>query len=419
MESDIIKSFLVGLGFGVDDSSLKKFNDAIKSATIRVTALYAATQVMAAAIFKSISSVSEGFEEMGYEYRLIAPAINKALVLRNELLKAYSAAGINIRQVIQQSVKFNMSLAKTQFALKAIYTSVASKFFPLLTKQMDVFRKNIYANMPRIQAALEKFVNFVFKAFEATTILGMRVWSILQRVYDFFLMLDKATDGWSTVILGVVAAWKILNLSFIATPIGALITGLVALLALWDDFKTFREGGESLINWGSDMTKIIVGLVAAIGAAAAAMYAWGQVTKVLTTIMKIFEAVEGAIAAITLVLEAPIWLIVAAIGALIAALTLVDAKWNLFGGHLSGFFSGIGTKIMDFAGGGAAPAGANAQPLGLKSVANQQQTNQNVQQQTTINVSGSADAGATGAAVAGQQKRVNYDMVRNMSGATR
>lgn len=411
MEADIIKSFLVGLGFGVDDSSLKKFNDAIKSATVRVTALYAATQVMAAAIFKSISSVSEGFEQMGYEYRLIAPAINKALVLRNELLKAYSAAGINIRQVIQQSVKFNMSLAKTQFALKAIYTSVAAKFFPLLTKQMDTFRKNIYANMPRIQASLEKFVAFVFKAFEATVILGQRVWSILQRIYDFFVMLDKATDGWSTVILGVITAWKLLNLTFLATPIGMLIAGIVALIALWDDFQVWKEGGDSLFNWGP-----VIPVIDALTETLEAL--WEVLKGIIETVFQLSVAMVN--------LFTGNWSgfadrIVQAFGKILNAFQGVTNVVKGLAGVAGGLF-GVGEQLVNgsMKAGDFINKGQNQnQPLGVNSVANTQQTNQHVQQQTVINVSGSADAGATGAAVAGQQKRVNYDMVRNMTGATR
>lgn len=437
MEGDVIKSFLVGLGFGVDAASLKKFNDSIKSATLRVTALYASVQVAAAGIFKAISSVSSSFEQMGYEYRIIAPAINKALVLRNELLKAYRLAGIDIRKTIQASVRFNMSLAKTQFALKAIYTSVAAKFFPLLTKQMDVFRSKIYANMPKIQAALEKFISFIFKAFEATVILGNRVWQILERVYDFFYKLHNATDGWSTIILGVIAAWKLLNLSFLATPFGMLIAGIVALLALWDDFKTFREGGQSLINWGSDTTKTIIGLIGVIGALGAIVYtvmgamkAWAALTTVFGLIADLIAVISGLNSVLTiseilmLALSAPVWVIVGAITALVAALTLADAKWNIFGGHLSGFFSGIGSKIMDFVGGNA---GQNIQnnpmdsvgrnPIG-SNIANSQ-TNQNVNQQTQINVMGSADANSVGRQVAGEQGRVNFDMVRNMKGSTR
>src|ERR1019366_5580168 len=106
-DANVIKSFLVGLGFGVDDASLAKFNKAIASASLKVAALYGSTQVAASGIVLGISKISEGFEQMGYEYRIIAPAINKALTLRRELLKAYSAAGINIVKVIQSSVRLN------------------------------------------------------------------------------------------------------------------------------------------------------------------------------------------------------------------------------------------------------------------------------------------------------------------------
>lgn len=427
LNGDVIKSFLVGLGFGVDETSLSKFNKALLSATAKVTALYTATNVMAAAIVKSISNISGSFEQMGYEYRIIAPAINKALVLRNELLKAYSAAGINITKAIQASVKLNMSLTKTKFALDAVYKSVGMRFFGVLTKQSDLFRQKIYQNMPKIQATLEHFVNFVFKAFESVTQLGERLWSILTRVYDFFVMLDKATDGWSTIILGVLASWKLLNLAFLATPLGMLITGLTTLLALWDDFKTFKEGGQSLINWGSDFTKIMVGLVSVITTVIGLMYAWKTATSALSTVLKVFNAIETVTAGLTAFLELPLWAIVAVVGALIAGLTVLDAKWNIFGGHLSNFFSGIGDKLMGFLG-GSPNVGANlsspvsapgARPLGSNVANNNNQSNTNVSQQTSISVIGSADANKTAQAVASQQGRVNRDLTDNLIGSTR
>lgn len=416
MNGEVIKSFLVGLGFGVDDASLAKFNKAISNAALKVTALYTSVKVMSAAVVYGISKISEGFEQMGYEYRIIAPAINKALVLRRELLKAYSAAGINITKVVQNSVKLNMSLAKTKFALEAIYKSVGSRFFELLTKQSDAFRQKIYQNMPKIQNALEKLIKFIFKALEATTTLGLRLWSILTRVYDFFVKLDKATEGWSTIILGVIAAWKLLNLSFLATPLGMLLTGFLALLALWDDFKTFQEGGKSLIDWGSDTTKMIVGIVAAV-------VALGTAIGAVIVAMKAWAAVQAIVNAVMLL--NPIGLIIAGVTALIALLATLILKWDVVKQGLSDFFGGVGSKIMSFLG-GSPNAAANLQnnptvngvanPLGTSQ---NNQTNQNVKQQTNINVIGSADAQAVGKQVAGEQSKVNFDMVRNMKGATR
>lgn len=416
MTGDVIKSFLVGLGFGVDDSSLAKFNRALASATLKVTALYGSIKLMSATIGYSITKISEGFEQMGYEYRIIAPAINKALILRRELLKAYSAAGINIQKVVQDSVKLNFSLDKTKFAFEAIYRSVASRFFPLITKQSDIFRAKLYANMPKIQAALEGFVKFIFKAFEAVTELGVRLFSILTRVYGFFVMLDKATSGWSTIILGVIAAWKLLNLSFLATPFGVVLMALTAILALWDDFQTFLEGGQSLINWGSETTKIMVGLAGAVAAVAGAV-------GVVILAMRAYAAAQAAVNAIMLL--NPIGLIIAGTVALIGLLGILIFKWENIKKGFMDFFGGLGSHIINFVGGSANVA-SNLQnnpavrplnnPIGA-SAGNQ--TNQNVQQQTTISVQGSADANAVGKAVAGEQGRVNFDMTRNLKGATR
>lgn len=414
MEGEVIKSFLVGLGFGVDDASLSKFNKAIASASVKVVALYATIQTVATGIFFGISKISEGFEQMGYDLRLIAPMINKTLVLRRELLKAYSMAGINLQKVVVQSVKFNMSLAKTEFALKAIYTSVGAKFFPLLTKNMDIFRKKLYESMPTIQAGLEKFVNFVFKAFDATVILGTRVWEILTRVYDFFLMLDKATDGWSTVILGVVAAWKFLNLAFLATPLGFILTGLLAILALWDDYEVWREGGKSLFNWSS-----FVPVIDAVGSALKNLR--GIIDDIFTVIFNlgaaIYDFFTGNFSSAADHVKEVFQSVLDIISRLWENLKNIVNVGGAVGAWVSGLFGGKGANVAANLQNNPVSNPQSQTPTGVNNVANSQQTNQHVQQQTTINVNGAADAQSTGRAVASEQNRVNFDMARNMGTA--
>lgn len=424
MEGDVLKSFLVGLGFGVDDASLAKFNKAINSASTRVAAMYAGITTAAAGIFYSISKMSEGFEDVGYQLRLVQPAINKFLILRQAMISAYQAAGVNLVKAVQQSILFNLSLAKTKYALEAVYKSVGVKFLPLLTQQMDIFRAKIFANMPKIQAVLTSFVTLIFKAFEVTYELGYRAWKVLEILYGIFQRLDAATGGWSTKLLAFAAAWKILNLGFLATPFGMVIAGLVALLSLYDDLMVFKSGGQSLIDWGSDTTKMIVGMIYAVGVVVGAFYAWAAAAKVVEGALVAWELVLGVLngelgiaAGLLAFIEAPIWLIVAAIGALVGALTLADKKWNIFGGKVAGFFGMVGGKIIDTIGGGNAGVNtanvAAPQPL----LSTQGGSTQNVSQATSIVVQGSADAGATGKAVAAQQSNVNFDMGRNLKGA--
>jgi hypothetical protein len=413
MSGEVIKSFLVGLGFDVDEASLSKFNKSITTAAIKVTALYTAVNAAAAGIAKAIFGISESFEEIGYQFHIIAPAINKALVLRNEMLKAYAATGMNMTEVIRNSVKLNMSIQKTKFILEAIYKSVGSRFFTLMTKQSDQFRAAIYKNLPKIQNGLEKFVKFIFKALEAVTELGARLWSILTRVYDFFVMLDDKTNGWSTIILGVIAAWKLLNLEFLATPLGMIIAGLVAILALFDDFETWKEGGKSLFDWTS-FVPVINSVKSALGS--------------LWQVMQSIGEAIGAVASAFVELFRGNWhgFFDGIMGAVQALSNAFMRLWETIKGFI-GVSGALGQWVTGLAHGNIGNAISNfiSNPLGRPVAtpvgSNVQNSNSNValHQQTNINVTGVADASNTGKVVGNQQGRVNRDLIDNMVGAAR
>lgn len=413
MTGEVIKSFLVGLGFGVDDASLAKFNRSIASAALRVSALYASVNTSATGIVYGVSKISKGFEDLGYELKILAPAINKTLILRQEMYNAYAAAGVNLPKVVQAAAKLNLSFDKTKIAIQALYRGTASRFFEMLTKQSDLFRQKIYANMPRIQLILERVVKFIFQMVQAFTDLGLRLWSVLQRIYDFFVLLDKATNGWSTAILAVLAAWQFLNLGFLATPFGMLIAGFSALLVIWDDFKTFLEGGQTLIDWGSKTTQMIVGMTAASLALSAAILSVSTAYKIWTGATEIQAVAQAALNAVMRL--SPLGIILTLVTALIAGITLLDSKWNLFHGHVVGFFENLGSKLLNFASGGNFnPNVPQASPVG-SSVQNSQ-TNQNVNMQTNVNIHSSADAGAIGRNVGtevGKQNQIGTRILKN------
>jgi hypothetical protein len=413
MTGEVIKSFLVGLGFDIDEAGLAKFNKSITMAAVKVTALSTAVLAAAGGIGKAITGISEGFEDMGYQFHIIAPMINKTLVLRNEMIKAFQATGMNMTQVIRNSVKLNMSIDKTKFILEAIYKSVGSRFFTLMTKQSDQFRAAIYKNLPKIQNGLEKFIKFIFKALEAVHELGARIWEILTKVYDFFVMLDEKTNGWSTIILAVIAAWKLLNLEFLATPLGMLIAGLVAIIALWDDFKVWKEGGKSLFNW-RPFLPVIDAVKAALEGVWAVFNRLGElIAHIALAFVQLFHAdFKGFFQSLK-----------DSIG---SVFSYFQSLWNLLkqllgvGGALGtwaqGLFQGkLGNGIMNFL---ENPLGRpTTSPVG--SNVHNNANNMHVNQQTSINVVGAADSQATGKAVAGQQGRVNRDLVDNMRGSTR
>lgn len=422
MTGDVLKQFLVQLGFGVDEKGLKTFTSAVKEATLKVTVMATAVKALAAGTFLGISKISEGFEEFGYSTRMIAPAINKAILLRKAMTAAYKEAGINMVQAVQQSIKFNFSLAKTKFQLEGIVKSTALKFLPMLTKQMDIFRTKVSANLPKILSFLERFVKFIFKAFEGTILFTSRVASVLSRIWEMLVKLDDATGGWSTKILALVAAWNFLNLSFLRTPLGMLLVGLLAILALYDDFMTWKEGGESLFDWADPAIKLVVGVTSSIVALFAAFKA-GVATVALIKagiagLTFAFSALKFATTAAGLAFNmTPIGKLVTIVGLLVAGLTLLITKWDAVKEGFTSFFSGIGGKILDFVGGETEMnKNINVQPLGSST---QQGATQSVSQETNIIVQGATDPNSVAKKIANEQNNVNFNMVRNLKGATR
>jgi hypothetical protein len=423
---------MIGLGFDVDDASLSKFNQAITTATKRVVGLSAAIVAGSAAVAVGVLKISDSFEDLGYQFRLLAPPINKALLLRNEMVKAYASAGVSLSKVAVQAYRLNISVEKTKIAFKALYQSVGSKFFGLITKQSDLFRNRIYANMPKIQHALESFVNVLFKAFEGVVALGERAWSILTRVYDFFSDLDKKTQGWSTIILGIVAAWELLNLTFLASPIGLLLAGLVAILALYDDFKKFQEGGKSFFNWGP-----VIPIIKAVEDTVSDFVdVWRSLVDTVLDVVLAFErlfqgdyqgffdSLKDGFDDLGKTIKKEIEYILSYFDILGALGTFAK---NIFTGNGSpttatpGVQGSFGKGFQQIAQNieNNPIGGPLSTPLGAGNITNSSNTNQNVSQQTNINVIGTGDAWGTANLIAGQQGRVNQDLFNNGKGALR
>ena len=51
------------------------------------------------------------------------------------------------------------------------------------------------------------------------------------------------------VLKAFTIAMRLLNLSFLMSPIGIILALAAAIALLWDDYQTWKEGGKSLIDW--------------------------------------------------------------------------------------------------------------------------------------------------------------------------
>jgi len=380
-------------------------------------------------------------ERLGIDPTLVKALTSDVSDLNDEFNKTFSSVGIDINKAGKQSEAFIDSVTRIKFAFSTVLGAISLKFMPQVKADIDALRKFMLDNGPKIVNAISPIVDQVLRISSVFVLVVQKIGFLSGIIIKWFNKLNEVTHGWAGGILAAAAAWKFLNLKFLASPLGIILSMIAAVGLLIDDFVTFKNGGESLIDWGSRFGSIIKAVTVVIGSLSAAILivkgataAWAAAQALLTTVM---NAAKVAMIAFNIVMDAnPISLIILAIAGLIAAGTELITHWDTVKEWFVDFFgfmfpkfaalAKISSKLWSFVknlfGGGNAPS--SAQPPALAPSpqvvgALQRSNNNNVNQKTNIIIQGGPNAQSTAKAVAAEQNRVNADIVRNMSGAVR
>ncbi|SDI54108.1 phage tail tip lysozyme [Pseudomonas panipatensis] len=338
-DSDVIKEFLVGLGFKVDEKGLKTFTGGIDNATKAVTKLvttlagasltvaagvsafasnleglyYAAQRTGAAAdslkaadyaardlgasageVRSSLEGVArflrdnpggEGFlQSLGVQTRdargnikdtadilvglgqrlrsmpwyqakqyasILGVDENTLRAIMNgefgrkleENRKKLSGAGLN--QATRDAHQFMTELRGIGLQFETLGTQVQAELMrrlgPELAKFSDWFEKNSPMIAGRIVDVTEKLIT-----------LAQDSEPYLKSVYDFFVKLDQATDGWSTKIIVLLGLMRMLGLT-------SLVTGILNLAAAFVRLGGGITGASTAAAGASALSTLVVG----------------------------------------------------------------------------------------------------------------------------------------------------------------
>ncbi|MDT0770734.1 lytic transglycosylase catalytic [Escherichia coli] len=164
----------------------------------------------------------------------------------SEMVKAI---GFNADQAALSSNRFMTSLKSLGEMAGMARDKIGSNLADGLAGQIDNLRKKIIENFPKIEVTITKVIKEILWLGEIVGRVAFRIVDGVGDIIDWWGKLDAETKNLIEVIGGLVVAMRILNSTFWMSPIG-LITGLiVALGLLWEDYKTWKEGGNSLIDW--------------------------------------------------------------------------------------------------------------------------------------------------------------------------
>ncbi|WP_038284299.1 hypothetical protein, partial [Xylella fastidiosa] len=140
------------------------------------------------------------------------------------------------------ALEYGDAMERLRVVLGALRTNIAIGVAPAFTRLIEHSKHWLIANKEQLRDGIGKVVNVLIAA-------GTAVWNFIRAVNSAV----NQTIGWKAVLLAVGA---VLARAFALNPVTWLIAGIVALVALVDDFITYLDGGESLLGafWGPLIT---------------------------------------------------------------------------------------------------------------------------------------------------------------------
>ncbi|AZI51979.1 lytic transglycosylase domain-containing protein [Pantoea agglomerans] len=344
MNADVIKDFLISLGFQVDESGAKKFDATIANTSLQAVKLGVAVEAAALSVVAFTAKIASGLDnlywmsqrtgatvagiqQIGYAVSQLGGTVDGARssleglaqFVRNnpgaegflnrlgvqtrdakgnmrDMASVFTSVGQRLSQMpyyranqyaqmlgIDENTLMAMRRGVGQFSAqytqmaKAIgynadVAAVSSNRFMTslrdfgqmagmardkigsdlaggLAGSIDTLRRQSIDNFPKIENALTGGIKLILWLADTIGTVVFRLIEAAGDIHDWWGSLDKDTRGLIEIFGGLMIAWQLLNSAFLTSPIGIISTLGLAIIALYDDYKTWKEGGKSLIDW--------------------------------------------------------------------------------------------------------------------------------------------------------------------------
>ncbi len=157
--------------------------------------------------------------------------------------------GFNADKAAVQSNKFMTSMRGLTSLFGIMRDKIGSNLAGGLAGSLDTLRRQILDNFPKIEDTLTRVIKGVIWLANAFTRMAWRLIQGAGSVIDWWKRLDDGSKNLLKIFGALLVAWRLLNSAFLKSPIGIITTLILAIGLLYDDYKTWKEGGKSLIDW--------------------------------------------------------------------------------------------------------------------------------------------------------------------------
>lgn len=283
---------------------------------------------------------------MGIDPALIPMLIKDTSELKDEFAQMYAVAGVNAEAAAEQSRGLMEELGKLKTIAVMLASAVSLAFVGRIRADVERMRRGIVDNFDKIKKVIEGIISVAMRIVGAVSAFGARVIGWVMRLVDWFDKLDRSQQMVVGGAAALLAAWRLLNLGFLATPLGAVVAGLAAVVALIDDYLTYMEGGTAFFDWGP-WEKTITRVVAALRPIARLIL--GVVTALSSALIPAIDTVVDLLGGMATIVRHAIDLIYALFtGDFRGALDAAAAIWATYCETVIQVFNGLVNTIAAY-----------------------------------------------------------------------
>jgi muramidase (phage lysozyme) len=195
-------------------------------------------------------------------------------------------AGVNSTAATAASHGFMVEIRNLGAAFSILGQKVNLSLAKGMTNDIKAFRLFIVDNFTVITSFILMVTKGILAAADATILLIRSASQGFQALSGWFESLPASTQAIIKEFGLLLIAWRVLNMGFLASPLGIILSLAMAILLLWQDYQTWKAGGKSLIDW-SKWAPDIQRALAAIG------YIWQGLNRLVLMLggwQIIFEA---------------------------------------------------------------------------------------------------------------------------------
>lgn len=174
-----------------------------------------------------------------------------------EYSKIMGSFGTDLNKAAEGAKNFQNTLSRFQFLGNQVVRSFTADLLPELSENLNKIYKNLVNNLPKIRDFLRPVAETLNKVLSAAGSMISRLIQWGGKLLDGLKFLNDSLGGIPGKIVLIYAGFRALSLLLTSSPFGAVLTGIaLTVAAIADDIQTWKEGGDSLVDWGDALKTV-------------------------------------------------------------------------------------------------------------------------------------------------------------------